>query len=152
MSFESLNVTDECQIVSTRVFHFSRERVFDAWSDPAKLQVWWGPAGFTNTFEEFNFTPGGIWRFVMHGPDGKGNYKNECRFLRIEPPTLITWERISKPLFRIVTTFEESGANKTLLTFRMQFETAEECDKIRPFAVEKNEENFDKLEKVLAST
>jgi hypothetical protein len=31
----------------------------------------------------------------------------------------------------------------------MTFDTAEECAKIRPYAEPKNEENFDRLEKVI---
>lgn len=138
------------EIRSQRIFHHPRPAVFNAWKDPGLLQRWWGPAGFTNTFHEFNFQPGGRWRFTMHGPE-KGNYENEVQFLEIDEPLLIAWDRISQPLFRVVATFEETEENKTLLTFRMQFETAEGCEKIRRFAVEKNEENFDKLEGVLST-
>ena len=59
------------EIVSIRVFDFPRELVFNAWTDPEHLVHWWGPKGFTNTFHEFDLRPGGIWRFVMHGPDGR---------------------------------------------------------------------------------
>ena len=86
----------------------------------------------------------------MHGPE-KGNYENECIFLKVEKPNLIIWDRISKPLFRVVATFDETPEVSTQLTFRMQFATKAECDKIRGFATGKNEENFDKLEDVLRS-
>jgi hypothetical protein len=45
----------------------------------------------------------------------------------------------------VVATFTEVTPNTTLLVFKMLFNTAAECDKVRPFAVDKNEENFDKL-------
>lgn len=150
METEFFNVSPDCEIVSSRVFNTPAEVIFEAWTDPALLARWRGPAGFTNTFYEFDPRPGGKWRFTMHGPD-KGNYQNECVFLKIEKPHLMAWDRISKPLFRVVTTFDETAEGNTKLIFRMQFATKEECDKIRPFAVEKNEENFDKLEAVLAS-
>ena len=41
-------------------------------------------------------------------------------------------------------------AGKTKLTFRMRFESATECDKVKAFAVEGNEQNFDRLEAQLA--
>jgi hypothetical protein len=85
----------------------------------------------------------------MHGPE-KGNYLNEVVFLRVDTPTLIVWNRISQPHFRVVTTFEEAPGGKTTLTFRMQFSNKDTCDKIRKFVPEKNEENFDKLEAELA--
>lgn len=150
MEAEFFNVSPDCEIVSVRVFNTPAEVIFEAWTDPTLLSRWWGPAGFTNTFYEFDPQSGGKWRFTMHGPD-KGNYQNECVFLKIERPKFIAWDRISKPLFRVVVTFDETTDGNTKLIFRMQFTTKEECDKIRPFAVEKNEENFDKLEVVLLS-
>ncbi len=142
---ELFNINPECEIVTLRIMNYSPLIVFKAWTDPEILQRWWGPAGFTNTFYEFNPVPGGKWKFMMHGPE-KGNYPNEVVFLSVEAPSLIAWDRISQPHFRVVTTFEEHPGDKTKLTFRMQFNTKEECEKIRRFAVEKNEENFDKLE------
>ena len=149
MKHDLFSVPPDQEITTTRLINLPRETVFNAWIDPSILQRWWGPAGFTNTFEEFNPVPGGKWKFMMHGPE-KGNYPNEVVFIQVDTPSLIAWDRISHPLFRVVTTFEEAGDDKTTLTFRMQFNSKEECDKIRKFAVDKNQENFDKLENELA--
>jgi uncharacterized protein YndB with AHSA1/START domain len=46
------------------------DQVFAAFSDPQRLARWWGPAGFTNTFNVYEFKSGGRWSFVMHGPVG----------------------------------------------------------------------------------
>lgn len=51
-------------------------RVFEAFARPELLARWWGPSGFTNTFEVSEFRPEGRWRFTMHGPDGS-NHPNE---------------------------------------------------------------------------
>lgn len=149
MAAEITITTPESEIVSSRIFNSPRELVFLAWSDPNHLKNWWGPAGFTNTFNEFDFRVGGKWSFTMHGPD-KGNYVNECEFIKIEEPSLIAWQRISKPLFQVVATFEEVSGDKTNLVFKMLFNTTEDCSKLKPFVVDKNEENFDKLENELA--
>ncbi|TDH23513.1 ATPase [Segetibacter sp. 3557_3] len=138
------------EIVSTRLVDAPREMVYTAWTSPKHLKKWWGPAGFTNTFNEFDLRPGGRWRFIMHGPD-KGNYPNECVFIQVEQPALIAWERLTKPLFNVVATFEEAGANKTKIVFRQIFASSHECEKVRVFAVEKNEENFDRLEAELVT-
>ncbi len=84
----------------------------------------------------------------MHGPD-KGNYPNECEFIKIEVPSLIAWKRHSKPLFQILAAFEEVSSEKTKIVFKMLFNSAEECNKLKPFVVDKNEENFDRLENEL---
>jgi uncharacterized protein YndB with AHSA1/START domain len=146
---EVFNVSPDCEIVTIRVINAPRETVFRAWTDPHILQKWWGPAGFTNTFKEFDLRPGGKWSFIMHGPD-KGDYQNECVFLTIENPALLAWDRLSRPLFRVVTTFDETPDGNTKLIFRMQFDSKESCNKIKAVAGEKNEENFDKLEAVIA--
>ena len=39
--------------------------VFAAFEDSARVAVWWGPAGFTNTFKTYEFKPGGKWSFMM---------------------------------------------------------------------------------------
>lgn len=145
MTTEILITTPDCEIVSSRIFNHKRTLVFQAWADPDHLKNWWGPAGFTNTFHEFDFRVGGKWSFIMHGPE-KGNYVNECEFIKIEVPSLIAWNRYSKPLFQVVATFEEVSSNQTKVIFKMLFNTAEECRKIKPFVVDKNEENFDRLE------
>lgn len=146
---EIISTTPDSEIVSTRIVNFPIELVYKAWSEPNHLQHWWGPKGFTNTFNEFDFRVGGKWSFIMHGPD-KGNYANEVEFIKIEKPNLIAWKRHSKPLFQILATFEEQSNDSTKIVFKMLFNSAEECNKLKPYVVDKNEENFDKLEVVLA--
>ncbi|RVT72336.1 ATPase [Flavobacterium sufflavum] len=148
MTTEIINVTPDCEIVTSRVLETARELVYRAWSEPEHLKNWWGPNGFTNTFNEFDFIVGGKWSFIMHGPD-KGNYPNECEFIKIEKPALIAWKRHSKPLFQVVVTFEEIATEKTKVVFKQIFDTPEECNKIRKFVIDKNEENFDRLEEEL---
>ena len=145
MATEIINTTADCEIVSSRIFDTGINKLFRAWSDPNHLKNWWGPKGFTNTFNEFDFRVGGRWSFIMHAPD-KGNFNNECEFIKIDEPYLIAWKRYSKPLFQVVASFEEMSPDKTKLVFKMLFDTAEECRKIKAFAVDKNEENFDRLE------
>lgn len=145
MSSEILASGPNGEIVSSRIFNFSKDLVFKAWTDPDHLKMWWGPKGFTNTFHEFDLRVGGRWKFTMHGPE-KGNYENDVEFTHIEPPSLIAWKRYSKPLFQIHTTFEEISPHKTKMIFRMIFENSKEFEVIKKFAPEKNEENFDRLE------
>jgi uncharacterized protein YndB with AHSA1/START domain len=76
---------DPRAIVGTREFAAPRALVFSAWTDPKHLAQWWGPFGFTTTTFSFDFRPGGVWRFVMHGPDGR-DYQNRVTFEEIVPP------------------------------------------------------------------
>jgi len=150
MEKEIPSIHPELEIVTSRIVNAARPKAYLAWADPDHLKNWWGPAGFSNTFFEFDFKVGGKWDFTMHGPE-KGNYHNLCEFTGIQEPALIAWTRISKPLFDVIVTFEEIESDKTRVVFRQVFETAEECNKIRPFVEDKNEENMDKLEAELNS-
>jgi uncharacterized protein YndB with AHSA1/START domain len=145
MASEILSRTPDCEIVTTRIVNFPINLAFKAWTDPNHLKNWWGPKGFTNTFNEFDLRPGGKWNFIMHGPD-KGNYPNECEFIKIDEPNLIAWKRHSKPLFQVLFTFEIVSNDSTKIVFKMIFDTADECNKLKPYVVDKNEENFDRLE------
>ena len=139
----------DLEIVSTRDFGAPRELVFNAHSDPTWLVHWWGPKGFTNTFQMFDMRPGGFWRFVMHGPDGV-DYANESVFVEIVKPERIVFRHL-KPVheFQMTVTFVEQDG-KTRLTWRMLFPSAEECDRAKVYAVDANEQNFDRLEAQLA--
>src|SRR4029453_13262730 len=47
-------------------------------------------------------------------------------------------------------TLDANGGTKTTIIWRMLFETADECAKVRVFAVDANEQNLDRLEAGLA--
>ena len=142
------SVAGPAEIVSTRTIAAPRERVYRAFSDAAQLARWWGPAGFTNTFEEFNLRAGGRWRFEMHGPDG-ARYRQERRFVEVVPPERIVCENVD-PVhrFRMMMTFEPHPVG-TCLTWRMSFESTDEFARVRDVIAAANEENFDRLERLL---
>ena len=137
----------DCDIISTRTINAPRERIFAAFRDPKQLAQWWGPKDFRNTFHEFDFRPGGHWRFIMHGPDGT-DYKNESVFLSITEPERIVIDHICPPYFRMTITLEDQNG-KTGITWHMRFQSAEVCASVRPICVEANQQNFDRLEAVL---
>ncbi|MEZ4874892.1 MAG: SRPBCC domain-containing protein [Flavobacteriaceae bacterium] len=144
-----MNPSLDLEIFNARTLNFPIEKVYHAFADPSLLKNWWGPNGFTNTIHEFDLRPGGNWKLTMHGPE-KGHYENASVFHVVKPNELIRWKRISQPLFDMEIGFKKMADSKTQISFRMVFETVELCNKIRSFAGPKNEENFDRLEQVLA--
>jgi len=140
--------TPSNQIYSARILNAPIKTVYEAFSNPNHLAVWWGPNGFTNTIHEFDLKLGGKWILTMHGPE-VGNYENSSVFKTVEPLKLIAWTRVSQPLFEMEVGFKKINDSQTEISFRMIFETADECDKIKKFAGPKNEENFDRLESEL---
>jgi uncharacterized protein YndB with AHSA1/START domain len=124
---------DARSIVTTRVFDAPRELVFAAWSDPEHLAQWWGPNGFTTTTRAFDMRPGGVWRFVMHGPDGR-DYQNRITYDEIVKPERLVYshggaEDVEPVQFRVTVTFEDLGG-KTRLTMRAVFPSAAERDRV----------------------
>jgi uncharacterized protein YndB with AHSA1/START domain len=114
----------EREIVITRVFDAPRELVFQMWTDPEHVAKWWGPKGFTSTIYEMDVKEGGVWRFVMHGPDGT-DYKNLVIYDEIVKPERLVYSHVSGPRFQMMVKFAERGG-KTELTARMIFESAAE--------------------------
>lgn len=135
------------EIVNTRLIPATSELIFTAMSDPGCLARWWGPKGFRNTFHEFDFKPGGNWRYDMHGPDGT-DYPNRSVIEEVTPHRVVIRHLEPMHEFFLTITLVPEGEG-TLLTWSMVFESAEECDRVRPFIPQCNEENLDRLESEL---
>jgi uncharacterized protein YndB with AHSA1/START domain len=148
MSLKDIHEFTSKELVTTRMLNFPATSIYQAWTQPNILKQWWGPNGFTSTFHEFDPQPGGYWRFTLHGPDG-ANYENESQFIELKEPSLVSFIHLSQHQFQILATFDEINPQKTKCTFRMIFETAEECNKFKPFVLEPNEQNLDRLQAVL---
>ena len=139
------------EIVSSRVLPATRDAVFATFSDPARLARWWGPKGFTNTFHEFDFRPGGLWRFTMRGPDGAA-YEMDKQFTEITRPERIVLCHSQQTHDFILTMTFAARDGCTELTWTMRFIDPAEGEKVRPFVVPANEQNFDRLTAHLAAT
>lgn len=74
----------ETDILITRVFKAPRELVWRVWTEPAHIERWFGPKGFTTRVEELDMRVGGTSRYVMTGPDGN-EYPGKGVFLEIVP-------------------------------------------------------------------
>jgi uncharacterized protein YndB with AHSA1/START domain len=136
-------------LTTERVLSATPRQIFAAFEQPERLAKWWGPNGFTNTFEQFEFKPGGRWVFVMHGPNG-ANYANESVFREILPDAKIVIDHVVQPLFRLTIRLSARG-DKTHLAWEQVFESPEVAAKLRSICEPANEQNLDRLEAVLAS-
>ena len=119
--------TADREIVATRVLDAPRDLVWKVWTDPQHIGQWWGPRGFTTTTRRMDFRPGGVWEHVMHGPDGT-DYPNTVVYREIVEPERLVFDHVSDHAlalrFHTTVTFTAEG-NKTRLTYRIVFDTAE---------------------------
>jgi uncharacterized protein YndB with AHSA1/START domain len=131
-----------------RVLPYPPQKVYEAFARPELLAHWWGPDGFTSTFEVFEFEPGGRWKFAMHGPDGS-HHPNESVFLKLEAPSRLVIQHVSPPRFVLTVTLaaHERG---TVVTWNQEFEDSTVAARIRHIVEPANEQNLDRLQTVLS--
>ncbi|WP_261304259.1 SRPBCC family protein [Paenibacillus andongensis] len=139
----------------TRIFHASRELVFKAWTDPEHLPKWWGPKGFTTTVQEIDVRTGGVWRYVMHGPDGV-DYDNKIVYHEIVSPERLVYahggDDEDEP-FHVTVTFAKQTNTTTELTMTARFNSAADLEKaVKEYgAVEGAKSTMDRLEEQLSA-
>jgi uncharacterized protein YndB with AHSA1/START domain len=124
---------DPRSIIGVREFDAPRNLVFSAWTDPRHLAQWWGPHGFTTTTHSFDFRPVGVWRFVMHGPDGR-DYQNLITFEEVVQPERIVYRHggtvdVEPVQFRLTVMFEDLGG-RTRITWCGDFPSAGERNRV----------------------
>lgn len=130
MRFEmDVDLSTPEEMVLTRLFDAPRDLVWQCWTDPAHLAVWWGPANVTNK-SSIDLKPGGKWDQIMLGPSGE-EYPMRASMLEIiEGQKLVS--RIGgsdHPQGDIIdgiimtVTFEDTDDGKTLVTVTQRFAT-----------------------------
>tara|TARA_R110000782_G_scaffold52830_7_gene112826 strand:- start:1079 stop:1564 length:486 start_codon:yes stop_codon:yes gene_type:complete len=75
---------DNRKLTITRRFNAPRSRVWQAYTDPAMLDLWWAPKPWKTESHAMDFRVGGSWRYSMNGPEGERHYAR-MDFLEIEP-------------------------------------------------------------------
>jgi uncharacterized protein YndB with AHSA1/START domain len=101
----------EPTIVITRLLAAPRRLVWQAWTDPRHIAQWWGPNGFTTTIHAMEVKPGGVWRYIMHGPDGT-DYPNKIVYREVIKPERLVYDHSGEDegdmhSFRASVTFSE---------------------------------------------
>ncbi len=151
-----INTTDR-EIISTRILKAPRELVFEIWTNPNHVVHWFGPKDFTNTIHEMSVKPGGVWRFVMHGPDGT-DYPNKIIFKEVVKPSLLSFDhgwdvediKSDPRTFEVTINFVDKG-KATELIMKMIFKSKAVKDEVvdKFGAIEGNKQMMDKLEAYL---
>lgn len=128
---------------TSRQFAAAPAAVFAAMKDATRLARWWGPAGFTNRFDIFEFRTGGRWIFTMIGPDGT-SYPNESTFTSIEADRKVVIRHVVEPHFELAITLEPA-AGGTLLRWDQALDDPAVAQALRHIIEPANEQNLDRL-------
>lgn len=117
----------------TRTIRADRERVFEAWTDPALLERWSCPEGVDLARVEVDLREGGRYTLHMKGPEGE-SYTAFGVYREVTPPERLvyTWEwrepehAVGETLVTVELR-EKDGATEVVLTHDL-FPTAEARD------------------------
>ena len=119
------------EIVASRIVRATRDRTWEVWTDARHVARWWGPTGFTTTVQAMDVRPGGVWRFEMHGPDGR-DFDNEMVYAVVEPPGRLVCDHTVAPRFRQEVTLTDVGLGRTRVAVRSVFASAADA---APYAI-----------------
>jgi uncharacterized protein YndB with AHSA1/START domain len=64
------------EMIIVRTFDAPREKVWNAWTDPDAVRLWWGPKGFTAPHISIDLRVGGRFIFAMRGAGLDGGVKD----------------------------------------------------------------------------
>ena len=84
------NKSADTDFIISRIYAASRELLFNAFTDPERLQHWWGPVGFSVVAAKMDLRPGGSYHFGLCGPDGEMMW-GKFVYREIVPPQRLVW-------------------------------------------------------------
>ena len=92
--------TDQ-EVLITRIFEASRERVFRAWTDPDEVAAWYGPAHMDTPRERIHIDlrVGGRWELTMVQRGGGREFSIGYDILELVEPELIVLRSDPMPQF-----------------------------------------------------
>ncbi len=111
----------DLQVVVERTILASRQRVFQAWTDPLLMEKWFAPVPMQPVGIEAHVAVGGSYRIGMRSEDGTIYYVSG-RYIEIVPPQrlVFTWAWLTDPpgVHSLVTVefFEQGDSTRIVLT------------------------------------
>jgi uncharacterized protein YndB with AHSA1/START domain len=138
----------------SREFAAPAERVFAAHVDPALVARWIGPRGTTLTMREFDARTGGHWSYVVRG-SGDRSWGFHGSFHELTAPSRLVWtfefeDDPGQPNLEVLT-FTDLGGGRSRLDGLATFLTVEHRDEMLKDMEPARDEDFERLDDVLAA-
>jgi len=133
MTTATATLSDDRELVLTRLIDVPRHQLFRCWTEPALIVQWFTPPPWKTIRAEMDVRPGGASCITMQGPDGI-EVPNLGVYLEVVPDQRLVftdaytsaWQPSAKPFFTCVLTFEDE-AGQTRYTARARHWSAEDC-------------------------
>ena len=81
----------EATIIMTRMFDAPIEKVWECFTRPEHVKVWFGGQGVSNPLCEMDVRTGGSWKHVMRTPNGQ-EYTINSVYVEVKKPTRLVWK------------------------------------------------------------
>ena len=110
--------TSDRELVATRAFDAPPQIVFEAWTTPALVMMWWAPASFGITFVscEMDVRTGGSYRFVFGHPAADAPMAFHGRYIEATSPSRLVWTNEEEAEGAVTTvTFEARVGGKQVV-------------------------------------
>ncbi|AZZ54803.1 SRPBCC family protein [Rathayibacter iranicus] len=136
---ESVKDVEKLTLTITAEFESGADRVWLLWTDPRKLERWWGPPTWPATFERHEPVEGGRSNYAMTGPDGE-QARGWWRVTLVDEPTRFEFEdgfadEHGEPIdamgvTRAAVTLNEIAPGRTRMTIRSNFDSLEQLEQM----------------------
>jgi uncharacterized protein YndB with AHSA1/START domain len=140
------------ELVVTRTFDAPAHIVFEAWTQPELMKLWWAPrsSGVPLRSCEMDVRVGGRYRLEF-GRDGEDSFAFVGRYLEVTPPSRLVWTNEESDDGAVTTvTFEEKDG-RTKLVFHELYPSKAALDEAVIGMDEGMPEQFGQLDELLAS-
>lgn len=136
------------------------DEVWELWTNPRKLERWWGPPTYPATFEKHDLSPGGEVTYVMTGPEGDQSH-GWWRVTSVDPPTSLQFTdgfanddgtpNNDMPVIAVEVRLSKRD-NGTRMEIRSTYESREELEKlIEMGALEGLQQSVGQMDALLAA-
>jgi uncharacterized protein YndB with AHSA1/START domain len=130
---DTTTATGERELVLTRVFNATPEKLYRAWTDPELMNEWFCPKPWKATVMQNDVRAGGSSMIMMHGPNGE-EFPNHGVYLAVEPNRRLVftdaftkaWQPSEKAFMVAEVEFEDIGNGQTRYTARARHWSADD--------------------------
>ena len=136
---------DALTLAITAEFDASVEQVWQLWSDPRKLERWWGPPTYPATMVEHALTPGAKVAYFMTGPDGDRHH-GWWQVVAVDAPTRLEFDdgfadeagvpNPDLPVGRVRVQLDQRDGGGTRMTVTTAFASAAAMDQVLAMGME----------------
>lgn len=138
------------------------ERIWELWVNPRQLERWWGPPSYPATVTDHDFSPGGLVRYYMTGPDGDQHHGG-WRVVSSQAPHRLEFqdyfadpdgnEESGLPVSTTIVTISEQPGGLTEMVIETQYASPGDLTKVLEMGMEQGIRGaLDQIDDLLAES